>query len=164
MQRKAIFNLLLLLYFSAFFADAGKAQCQKYRDKLDNIQGQQRQSNSLKRSNSLSVREDRARDTWWKCETGKLKAPSKKKKLSKKKPKQKKQVHHYKAIKTNKPLVPFASSRPIIAKAKYTGEQQQAWLSFFQPNKACARPKSTQQFVACVEDKRQQQIEFEKRY
>jgi hypothetical protein len=38
----------------------------------------------------------------------------------------------------------------------------QAWLIFYQPAKECVRPKSTQVFVACVEDKRRQQDDFEK--
>ncbi|WP_085298388.1 hypothetical protein [Cognaticolwellia mytili] len=78
------FSTLTLLVMFSFSAFAGKKQCQTYREKLDNIQAQQRQSNSLKRSNSLSVREDKARDTWWRCENGKLKKKSKKKKKAKK--------------------------------------------------------------------------------
>lgn len=158
------FILLVMLSFSAL---AGKKHCQTYREKLDNIQAQQRQSNSLKRSNSLSAREDKARDTWWRCENGKLKKKSKKKKKAKKS-KRKKYLRKFNVSKkktaNNKKVAPFVSNRPIVARSKYQGDQLQAWLSYYQPEKKCARPKSTQTFAACVEDKRRQQGEFEKSY
>ena len=74
----------------SFLATAGKKHCQSYRNKLDNIQAQQRQASSHKRSISLSNKEAKARDKWWRCETGKLKPKSKKKKKAKSKPSSKK--------------------------------------------------------------------------
>jgi len=152
------FIFLLVCSFSAL---AGKKHCQSYRNKLDNIQAQQRQANTLKRSNSLAAREGKARDTWWRCENGKLKKKSKKKKKAKKN----KTVRKAKPIKNKaKKTAPFVSNRPIVIRAKYQGKQLQSWLKFYQPEKRCARPKSTQIFAACVEDKRRQQGEFEKNY
>ncbi|MBA6389713.1 hypothetical protein H4J38_02855 [Colwellia sp. BRX10-3] len=171
MKRIILFSLMLMTLLSAFLATAGKKQCQGYRNKLDNIQAQQRQANSHKRSNSLATKETKARDTWWQCETGKLKPKSKKKKKSKPKKSHKKKPKKissppsdHKPYKKIKPLVPFASNNPVVMRSKYQGEKLQAWLTFYQPAKMCARPKSTQQFAACVEDKRLQQTEFDKSY
>jgi len=166
MKRIILFSLLLMTLCCSFFALAGKKQCQNYRKKLDNIQTQQRQASSLKRSNSLSTREVKARDIWWRCETGKLKVKSKKKKrkVSKSKKLSSNQQASTKQYRNNKPLVPFASSSPVVVRSKYQGEKLQAWLIFYQRKKMCARPKSMQQFAACVEDKHSQQIEFEKSY
>jgi len=163
---------MLMMLISSFLATAGKKHCQDYRSKLDNIQAQQRQASSNKRSQSLSTKEAKARDTWWQCETGKLKVKLKKKKQkrSKKKDIQKKQLikqntklADHKSYKMIKPLMPFASNNPVVL-AEDQDEKLQAWLSFYQPAQMCARPKSTRQFAACVEDKRRQQAEFEKNY
>jgi len=160
---------MTIILFASLSAQAGKKHCQKYRKKLDNIQAQQRQASSLKRSNSLSTREAKARDTWWRCENGKLKTKSKKKKKSKKKPnrktKQKKTISQYATNPNNNKtheLIPFASSRAVVAREKYQGKQLQAWLLFYRPAENCAQPKSIQAFAACVEDKRRQQKAFEK--
>lgn len=67
-----------------------------------------------------------------------------------------------KKIETNKKVALFVSNRSIVVRAKYQGDQLQAWLSYYQPEKKFARPKSTQTFAVCVEDKRRQQGEFEK--
>lgn len=163
-----LFCVLLVMLMHSFTALAGKKKCQSYRQKLDNIQSQQRQGNSLKRSNSLAKKERKARDTWWRCETGKLKPKSNKKK-SKSKAKKKTTKDYSKAKKNPqskkvKTLMPFANSKPIVVKAKYQGEKLQAWLKYYQPEKQCARPKSTQVFAACIEDKRRQQVEFEQSY
>lgn len=167
----SIFIMVLLFSFSAA---AGKKHCQNYRKKLDSIQAQQRQANSLKRSNSLTVKEAKARKNWWRCETGKLKEKSKEKQQPKKKARAKKSntiaIQHSIKIKPKRniakmrPLAPFANSRPVVLRAKYQGKQLQAWLEYYQPKKKCARPKSTQIFAACVEDKRRQQDEFDKNY
>ena len=168
MKRLLGVSIILLLLMHSMPVIAAKKHCQSYRQKLDNIQSQQRQGNSLKRSNSLAKKEKKARDTWWRCETGKLKPKSKKKKVklkSKKKPSKKyyktDKKQHSKLAKT---LVPFANSKAIVVKAKYQGEKLQAWLKYYRPEKKCARPKSTQIFAACVEDKRRQQGEFEESY
>lgn len=171
MKRIILFKLFLVLLLSSFIATAGKKHCQDYRKKLDNIQAKQRQANSNKRSNSLATQETTARNKWWSCETGKLKPKVKKRKKPKKKisNKQKKLKHSRRAVNkkqnnNNKPLVPFASNSPLVVRATYQGDKLQAWLQFYQADKICARPKSTQQFAACVEDKRRQKIEFEKSY
>ncbi len=159
------------MFFMSFLATAGKKHCQSYRNKLDNIQAQQRQASSHKRSISLSNKEAKARDKWWRCETGKLKPKSKKKKQKKAKSKSSSKKNNIgpqaaasKKVKSTKPLIPFASNSPVVVRSRYQGEKLQAWLLFYQADKICRRPKSTQQFAACVEDKRRQQIEFEKSY
>lgn len=164
---------MLMLLCASFLATAGKKYCQDYRQKLDNIQAQQRQANTHKRSHSLSSKEAKARDRWWRCETGKLKAKSKskrekksKQKLANKKTKNKtrSQSVPLKLYKNSQALVPFASNNPVVMRSKYQGEKLRAWLVFYQPAKKCARPKSLQHFALCIEDKRSQQTEFEKRY
>lgn len=169
MKRTILFSLLLIILLCSFSTLAGKKQCQKYRKKLDNIQVQQRQASSLKRSNSLSSREAKARDTWWQCESGKHKVNSKKKNKKSKKAHSKKRqpAVQYTKIKqsmAHKPLVPFATNRPLVVRSRYEGEKLQAWSSFYQLKKKCIRPKSMQQFANCAEDKRRQQVEFEKSY
>jgi hypothetical protein len=179
MKRIMLSSLMLMLFYASFSATAGKKKCQGYRQKLDNIQAQQRQANTHKRSHSLSSKEAKARDRWWRCETGKLKAKSKAKGKSKskqeKKSKQKvaskktknktrSQSAGLKLYKNSKALVPFASNNPLVMRSKYQGEKLWAWLVFYQPAKKCARPKSIQDFALCVEDKRSQQTKFEKSY
>lgn len=150
---------------------ASKKHCEGYRNKLDNVQMQQRQSNSNKRSLSLANKEAKARKTWWQCTTGKLKPKlnkTKKKKIVQQKkrrvPKPVKAFAGQKSYEPLKPLMPFAGVQPVVVRSSDQNEKLQAWLAFYQPAKMCARPKSTQQFAACVEDKRRQQAEFEDSY
>jgi len=164
MKRIIISSLFMALLCWTFSATAGKKQCQDYRKKLDNIQAQQRQSNTRQRSQHLSSLEVKARDTWWQCQTGKLKPTLTKKRKTKQKKSNKNNKVNAARTNAKEVLVPFASSGPIIVRSKYQGEKLQAWLQFYQAKKMCARPKTTQQFAACVEDKRRQQIEFEKGY
>ena len=170
MQKIMTLSLLLLCFLFPHTVTAGKKHCEGYRSKLDNVQAQQRQSNTNKRSLSLANKEAKARKTWWQCETGKLKPKSKKKKQKKVQPKQRKAIKitraqaDQKSYKAIKPLMPFAGNQPVVSRSRYQNEKLQAWLAFYQPAKMCARPKSTQQFAACVEDKRRQQTEFEKSY
>ncbi|MFT6920054.1 MAG: flagella basal body P-ring formation protein FlgA [Cognaticolwellia sp.] len=169
MKRIMLSSLMLMLLCASFSTTAGKKHCQDYRQKLDNIQAQQRQANTHKRSHSLSSKEAKARDRWWRCETGKLKAKSKsksKQKVASKKTKNKtrSQSVPLKLYKNSKALVPFASNNPLVMRSKYQGEKLRAWLVFYQPAKKCARPKSLQHFALCIEDKRSQQTEFEKSY
>ncbi|SEK94900.1 hypothetical protein SAMN05216262_10469 [Colwellia chukchiensis] len=175
MKRILLLMLTMLLLFTAFSTLAGKKQCQKYRKKLDNVQALQRQANSLKRSNSLSRRESKARDTWWRCETGKLKAKTQQK-TKQKKQRNGKQKHTYAlarksapvklrsntAHNTQRKLVPFASQGAVVVRAPYQGEKLQAWLAFYRPQKFCAKPKTLAVFSRCVEDRRRQQSIFEK--
>jgi hypothetical protein len=173
MKRIILCSLMLMLLYASFSATAGKKRCLEYRQKLDNIQAQQRQANTQKRSHSLSSKEAKARDRWWGCETGKLRAKSKSK--QEKKSKQKiasKKIQNKtrsqsvlpKQYKNSKALVPFASNNPVVMRSKYQGEKLRAWLVFYQPAKKCAQPKSIQHFAKCVEDKLSQQTEFEKSY
>ncbi len=153
-------TLIMIFSFSAY---AGKKHCQNYREKLNNIQAQQRQSNNIKRSNSLAAQEVKARDAWWRCENGKLKKKSKNKAKQKKKAMQtKKKQQENKLIAST--VTPYVSNRAVVVRAKYQGTQLHAWLKFYQPEKRCARPKSTQVVASCIEDKRRQQAEFEKIY
>jgi hypothetical protein len=142
---------------------AGKKQCQPYLKKLHNIQSMQRQAHSLKSSNSLNNRENKARNKWWQCEQGKL--PIKHKKKSKKK--------KVKTIKAkilgdfNLPVKksgPFITEKPLVFKTRFQGDKQFLWLKYYQQPKACIRPKSTKKFAYCMEDKRKQQRDFEKEY
>ncbi|MGB1263322.1 MAG: hypothetical protein ACPG52_10455 [Cognaticolwellia sp.] len=167
-----LFSILITLLLYSFSANATKPECQKYRKKLDNIHAQQRQASTLKRSNSLAKREDKARDTWWRCQNGKLKAKpkksAKKKKSSVKRVKLKK-LKKLKGMRAERnseyqAFVPVANNNPVAGGTVYQGEKLQAWLTFYQADKKCTRPKSTQEFVACAEDKRRQRAKFEKTY
>lgn len=169
---KLFHSLIIILLVNSFIfpAFAGKKHCQKYRQKLDNIKSQQRQGNSLKRSNSLAKKEAKARDTWWRCETGKLKPKKRKKsKKSQKAKKSKKTKSKLTLLKTKnnatQPVIPFSTSKAIVVRSvKYEGKKLQAWLLFYQPEAQCKRPKSIQTFSLCVEKKREQQQLFEKSY
>jgi len=161
-QKVTVFSVMLLY---VPISHAGKAECQPYLDKLRNVQSQQRQSHSNKRSESLNKREAKARKKWWKCERGLLKvAKSRKKKKTKPVTAVKKQqlaIHtKRKGIEVNK--TPFKTSSPLIIKSRFQGKQLQAWLQYYQQPKQCQRPKTTKQFAFCVEDRRLQQVSFAK--
>jgi hypothetical protein len=47
-------------------------------------------------------------------------------------------------------------------KSRYEGKQRQAWLKYYQQPKQCMRPKTINQFAICVENRRLQQLSFEK--
>lgn len=148
-------------------ANAGKKHCQGYLKKLDNIKAQQRQGNSISKSNSLAKKESKARKVWWQCETGKLKKKSKKGKKTSTSVQANKQTMTTKRVKSyqvTKKLVPFSSNKAIVAQAPYQGDRLYAWLDFYQQPKECSRPKSTQVFAKCMEDKRLQQQKFEQKY
>ncbi len=174
------YSLVSLTLLIPNIAYAGKKHCQPYRDKLTNIQSQQRQGYSLKQGQSLKKREQAARDKWWQCEKGLLKPSSKSSKSSKTKAKQKKlalakkkaqkksaqkkkQLNQQKSNGTPAELAPFASTKSIIAKQKYQGKELQQWLSFYQAPKGCTRPKNMKKFTACIEDKHQQQLVFDRK-
>ncbi len=158
-----------MIVMSSFVAVAGKQQCQKYRKKLDNIQAQQRQANSLNRSNSLAERESKARKSWWKCETGKHKPVASKKKKFKNKPikspnKVKVEKITYQSSDVHTALMPFYSHGLKDQHGLYEGEKLQAWLLYYRPDKKCVRPRSMHQFAACAEERRVHQRKFEKDY
>ncbi|WP_440874724.1 hypothetical protein [Thalassotalea sp. PLHSN55] len=160
------FIMLLMLVFYVPLGFAGKKHCQSYRAKLDNIQSQQRHGYSNKKGLSLQQREQKARDKWWQCETGKLK-PKKKNKSAKKAKDKKTQQSTYakehalskKDITTAK--APFSQTNQLVFKQRYQGKQLQQWLSFYQAPKGCSKPKSMKKFTECVEDKQRQQLAFE---
>jgi len=161
--------LVCLLCLSGLYSEKAlaKAKCKPYLEKLQNIQALQRQGYSLKRGNSLRKREQAARDKWWQCEQGKIQATSKKSKSRKKK--QVKKNRYAKAKKasageTKKKLVPFSNQGQIVLKGRFTGEKQQAWLQYYVRPKKCQRPKTTQVFAYCMEDKLAQQAVFEREY
>jgi hypothetical protein len=159
-----IFFVGIMLTFS-YESYAGKKECQSYADKLRNVQSQQRQGHGLKRSEKLNKQEKVARKKWWQCERGLLK---------KVKSNHKKKQRNI-AINIHQPLSatfsrdvkkgsskPFQTSAPVVIKSRYQGKKLQAWLKYYQQPKKCVRPKTTRQFAYCVENRRTQQLAFEK--
>jgi len=167
-MRKAYFFLLFVIFTLLFSMPsyAGKKQCKAYLEKLHNIQTQQKQGNSLKRSESLKKRETKARHKWWQCERGQLKT-LKPKSNKQKKPKgklasrQPKRINLLKEVMKPK-IKPFQTSNAVVIKSRYQGKKLEAWLQYYQQPKKCQRPKSTKQFAFCVENRRMQQLAFEK--
>jgi hypothetical protein len=160
---KVAFVSVALFYIPVSYA--GKSQCQSYLDKLRNVQSQQRQGHSFKKSKSLNKRETKARKVWWQCERGLLKTnksrPKKKNKPTKVATTYPLSTYSNKArAKLNQS--PFQTSNALVIKSRYQGKQLQAWLKYYQQPKQCMRPKTTKQFAFCVEDRRLQQMSFEK--
>ena len=58
----------------------------------------------------------------------------------------------------------FESQQGVVVKGEYSGVKQQAWLDYYQPEKKCKRPKSTQTFAYCLAEKEKQQKLFEVYY
>jgi len=161
--------LICLLCLPGLYSEKAlaKAKCKPYLEKLQNIQALQRQGYSLKRGNSLRKREQAAREKWWQCEQGKIQPTSKKSKARKKKQEKKKRYVKTKRTRTGeieKKLVPFSNQGQIVLKGRFTGEKQQAWLQYYVQPKKCLRPKTTQVFAFCMEDKLAQQAVFEQEY
>jgi hypothetical protein len=160
--RQVAFLWVMLLYIPVSYA--GKSQCQPYLDELRNIQSQQREGYSAKRGESLNKREAKARKKWWGCERGLLKKikKSKKKKPKRAKVSKKHQLpNHTQATGVKLNQSPFQTSNALVIKSRYQGRQLQAWLKYYQQPKQCMRPKTTQQFAFCVENRRLQQMSFE---
>jgi len=152
---------------SAYAANGSiQKKCAKYLNKLDNIQSQQRQGNSLKRSINLRKKEDVARKKWWDCKNNKIKTTKKYKKKnhvkSKYKTKQKNTTTRNAHLQPNQHV--FSTNNNIFIKGRYSGDKQFKWLAFYQRPKQCARPKTTQVFAYCMEDKLAQQQVFEQQY
>jgi len=159
--------VLLLLPLSIVEA---KKRCKPLLEKLHNIQSMQRSGYSSKRGASLRAREDKARDSWWQCETGRGKN-TKKAKKSKKKGGSKTTSYRGKKTKTKKIKArklkagtPFKTSNVIVIKSKYQGDKKRAWLAFYQQPRRCQQPKNLQVFALCSEDKQTQRIAFEQKY
>lgn len=147
-----------LILFASFNSYGAKKECIVLLDKLQNIQAQQRQGQTFKSSVKLREKEDVARQNWWNCENNKTKPKSKTKS---KKAKKKVLLKN-----NNKPLVKkasqvFSSNQAIIVKGRFSGDKQLQWLSYYKRPKKCARPKTTQIFAFCMEDKTAQQDKFE---
>jgi len=158
--------MLIILVISLLItpAHAGKKQCQPYLKKLHTIQSLQRQGHSLKSSNSLNKRENKARDRWWQCEQGKLPVKGKKKSKNKKKIKKGKIKPLLDFDSSDKKVTPFATQKSLTFKGKYQGEKLFSWLKYYQQPAVCIRPKTTKKFAYCMEDKLEQQSVFEKEY
>jgi hypothetical protein len=165
---QAIVIVSLLFSVPSF---AGKKHCQSYLEKLRNVQSLQRQGHNLKRSENLNKREAKLRKKWWQCERGLLKTTknSKTKKQKKRNAQQKQKAQREKrkalindSLMVNASVSPFQTSAAVVIKSRYQGKQLQAWLKYYHQPKQCSRPKTTKQFVFCVEDRRIQQLAFEK--
>jgi hypothetical protein len=164
--------LFSLLYSPTSFA---KKRCKTFQNKLHNIQTMQRKGYSLKRGESLRIKEDKAREKWWKCEhssKAKFQAQYGGGKKKTKKVKNKKSVkNNTYYTKINKILsnsknqqLTFNQSSAIVIKSKYQGSKKQDWLTFYSQPIKCQRPKSISVFAYCSENKMKQQSEFEKNY
>lgn len=154
----------LLFFFSFLYGEAfAQEKCQAELNKLENIKSQQRQGHSLKKSNSLRKQEEKARKKWWQCKNNVR--PHKAKRSLKKNQRVAKKVQvskitKVKPISPNKQqLKPITYHAPIIT-APFTGERQQQWLRYYKMPKQCHRPKTTQVFAYCAENKQAQQREF----
>lgn len=152
-----IYSALTLVLLMPLDSYATKKHCQKYLDKLDNIQSKQRAGYSAKQGVKLAEREQKARDNWWNCQTGKLKKKTKK---SRKQPKYNSNKVNFKQI-----HIPQSNIKPLTnklyIKGRYQGTRQQQWLDFYQQPKKCRKPKSLSAFAFCMEDKQEQQRVFE---
>lgn len=161
-------NCLLLIGWLVFSPDAmAKKRCKPFLEKLHNIQAMQRNGYSSKRGVSLRDREDKARDVWWQCETGRSKK-SNKKTNDKKKNKTNKttnlQGSRFSKNKTIKAGTPFKTNNAVVIKSHYQGAKKQAWLKFYQQPKGCMHPKSLSEFAFCSENKRTQRSSFDNQY
>ncbi len=159
--KRMLFIILMLFLCERVYA---KKHCKAQLDKLQKIQTLQRQGHSLKQTNSLRKREDIARDKWWKCKhspTYKKKVKSGKK--HQKKTKKKLKTKPVEAKNVLKARV-FNTTKPIVIKSKYQGNKKFAWLRFYQQPEKCLQPKNIQIFAFCSENKREQRLNFEKKY
>jgi len=163
---KLFFISMTLIFSQQSFA--GKKHCQRYEDKLANIQSQQRQGHSVKRSERLKKQEESARTKWWQCQQSRLKKPIVNKQNKQKKKPRKisvkgQQLSRSSAsdIKENR-IDPFETSAALVLKSRYQGEKLRAWLEYYQQPKQCSRPKTIKKFAFCVENRRTQQLAFDK--
>ncbi|WP_426359789.1 hypothetical protein ACPUVO_06060 [Pseudocolwellia sp. HL-MZ19] len=155
--------IALMLMVMSFQSYGAKKECAGLLDKFQNIQSQLKQGQSIKSSASLRKKEDIAREKWWDCENNKTtsSSTSKKKKTYKKKVVKLKKTD--KSILEDAPQV-FSSNKNIVIKGRFSGDKQLQWLEYYQRPKKCGRPKTTQVFAFCMEDKTEQQNKFEQEY
>ncbi len=165
--------LILQLMLMSFFSYAGKKQCQPYLDKLRNIQSMQKVGHSNSKGRSLSQREEKAREVWWQCQQGKLPKAKVKKSNSSKSANSSKRKNTTPAKKSfvvsqktkqakTGSTSEFNLTNKLVIKGKFQGEKQQRWLDYYQQPEQCIKPKSTQTFAFCMENRRLQQQAFDK--
>lgn len=159
---KFICLLMVTLALLSFQSYGAKKHCAGLLTKLHDIQSKQRQGYSLKKGDQLRKKEDLVRKQWWDCENNRNKPKRKKKKSSKNKIK--KITTKRSSSKQNKTLPPIFITNNITIKSKYEGDKQIQWLNFYKRSKKCARPKTTQVFAYCMEDKAAQQKNFEQQF
>lgn len=156
--------LVITLALSSFQSYGAKKHCAGLFTKLHNIQSQQRQGHSLKKSDQLRKKEDLARKQWWDCENNRNKPERKKKKLKLSKTTINKKMIKRSYLNKSKEHAPIFHANDIVIKSKYKGDKQIQWLNFYKRSRKCARPKTTQVFAYCMEDKAAQQKIFEQQY
>ena len=155
-------RLLIFIFFVSYSGQLLANKCSTYRDKYQQVQLKQKQAHSAKQSVTLQKKELTAWQNWMDCKKGKLK----KKKSSKKTVKD----NHYNENKSPKKIVTlysgsvFESKKGLVMKGEYSGIKQQAWLDYYEPEKKCKKPKSTQTFAYCLAEKEKQQKLFEAQY
>lgn len=157
---KTTFCLITFIFLLSSFNSFSK-NCENYRTKHLVIQNKQKQGHSAKESIRLQEKERVAWQKWQDCKKGKLN--KKKNKLIKSKRKIYKPKVNEKIIKLEQGSA-FSTNKGLVVKGKYKGRKQQAWLNYYKMPQGCKKPKSTQQFAACLYEKEQQQIAFEKQY
>lgn len=154
---------MVMLLIASFQSYGAKKECADLLDKFQNIQSEQKQGQSFKNSVKLRKKEDVARQKWWDCENNKIKPKTKKKTKSVKKKKSIKLKKTYKPSFKDAPQV-FSSNQQIVVKGRFSGKKQLHWLSYYKRPKECAKPKTTQVFAFCIEDKTKQQNKFEQEF
>lgn len=146
-------------------ANAANSTCQKLKAKLYSIQGQQRQANTVKRSNALKIKETKAFKNWRQCKQGKY--PKKKHKTKKYRINRaisKANLRKPRRLPPSKAVPPFKTIRTIAINNEYQGAKQVAWLQFYQRPSQCKTPKTTQVFAFCSENRQAQRRKFEQQY
>jgi hypothetical protein len=161
---KFTFIIILLFLFTPICT--AKKRCKPLLEKLQTIQALQRNGYSVKRGNSLRAKEDKARDKWWQCETGRSKKTNNKKKGYSKNANNRFEMN--KKIKEKSKMltagIPFATNNAVVIKSKYQGKKKRAWLIYYQQPERCQRPKNLSIFAFCSENKQTQRSEFEQQY
>jgi len=150
---------MVMLIIASFQSYGAKKECADLLNKFQNIQSEQKQGQSFKNSVKLRKKEGVARQKWWDCENNK----AKKKTKSTKKKKSIKPNKTYKPLSKDVPQA-FSSNKQIVIKGRFTGKKQLHWLSYYKRPKECAKPKTTQVFAFCIEDKTKQQNKFEQEF
>ncbi|KGJ91152.1 hypothetical protein [Colwellia psychrerythraea] len=181
MMKYLSFSILIYAAIAMFLltlstVTLAKKRCKPFLEKLHKVQTMQRKGYSLKKGQSLRVKEDKARNKWWQCERSSLasfkaKYGKKKKKAKKKSTKKNLSKSTTKLSKNSKyvlkpqqKITTFNQGSAIVIKSKFQGEKRQAWLQFYQQPIKCQRPKNIKVFAYCSEEKLQQQALFQQGY